>query len=94
MKKLTLLAVVLLAPLFLLAKTTVVYHTSDTHGFFFPKDGQGGFAALASVIKQGPKNYLLVDSGDFANGTVETRNSKGLKAVQIMNKPLLQVLLP
>ncbi len=86
MKKLTLLAIVLLAPLFLLAKTTVVYHTSDTHGFFFPKDGQGGFAALASVIKQGPKNYLLVDSGDFANGTVETRNSKGLKAVQIMNK--------
>ena len=86
MKKLTLLAVVLLAPLFLLAKTTVVYHTSDTHGFFFPKDGRGGFAALASVIKQGPKNYLLVDSGDFANGTVETRNSKGLKAVQIMNK--------
>ena len=86
MKKLSLLTVVLLTPLFLLAKTTVVYHTSDTHGFFFPKDGQGGFAALASVLKKGPQPYLLVDSGDFANGTVETRNSKGLKAVQIMNK--------
>jgi len=86
MRKITLLFCLLLTPLVLLAKTTVIYHTSDTHGFFFPKDGQGGFAALANVINQGPKNYLLVDSGDFANGTVETRNSKGLKAVQIMNK--------
>lgn len=86
MKKLSLLAVVLLTPLLLLAKTTVVYHTSDTHGFFFPREGVGGFAALQSVLKNGPKNYLLLDSGDFANGTVETRESKGLKAAQIMNK--------
>lgn len=86
MKKLSLLAVVLCTPLLLLAKTTTLYHTSDTHGFFFPRDGQGGFAALAAVVKNGPQPYLLLDSGDFANGTVETRNSKGLKAVQIMNK--------
>ena len=85
MKKLGLLAVVLLTPLLLLAKTTAVYHTSDTHGFFFPKDGQGGFAALVSVLKKGPQPYLLLDSGDFSNGTVETRNSKGIKATQIMN---------
>lgn len=86
MRKLSLLALVLLTPVFLLAKTTVVYHTSDTHGFFFPRYGQGGFAALAAVLKNGPQPYLLLDSGDFANGTVETRNSKGIKAVQIMNK--------
>ena len=86
MKKLSLLAIVLFTPLLLLAKTTVVYHTSDTHGFFFPRNGQGGFAALAAVLKKGPQPYLLLDSGDFANGTVETRNSKGIKAVQIMNK--------
>ena len=86
MRKIGFLAVLLLTPLCLLAKTTVVYHTSDTHGFFFPKDGQGGFAALAAVLKKGPQPYLLLDSGDFANGTVETRNSKGLKAVQMMNK--------
>ena len=86
MKKLSLLLVVLLVPVLLLAKTTVVYHTSDTHGFFFPRNGMGGFAALQAVLKSGPKNYLLLDSGDFANGTVETRSSKGLKAVQIMNK--------
>ncbi len=86
MKRLSLLTVVLFTPLLLLAKTTTVYHTSDTHGFFFPRNGVGGFAALESVLKKGPKNYLLLDSGDFANGTVETGTSKGLKAVQIMNK--------
>lgn len=86
MRKTALMSCLLLAPLLLLAKTTTVYHTSDTHGFFFPKDGRGGFAALANVVKKGPQPYLLLDSGDFANGTVETRNSKGLKAVQIMNK--------
>ncbi|MBR2082214.1 MAG: bifunctional metallophosphatase/5'-nucleotidase [Elusimicrobiaceae bacterium] len=86
MRKISLLAVVLFTPLFLLGKTTVVYHTSDTHGFFFPRHGVGGFAALAKVLKNGPQPYLLLDSGDFSNGTVETRNSKGIKATQIMNK--------
>ena len=86
MKKYPLLLTLLITPLLLLAKTTVVYHTSDTHGFFYPKNGQGGFAALANVLKKGPQPYLLVDSGDFANGTVETRNSKGLKAVEVFNK--------
>jgi len=86
MKKLNLLAVALLLPLLLAAKTTTVYHTSDTHGFFFPRNGVGGFAALQAVVKNGPQPYLLLDSGDFSNGTVETTRSKGLKAVQIMNK--------
>ena len=81
-----LLFAAMLLPVALLAKTTTIYHTSDVHGFFFPRNGQGGFAALEAVLKKGPQNYLLLDSGDFANGTVETRNSKGLKAVQIMNR--------
>jgi len=85
MRKLVLLLSALLLPLALSAKDTIVYHTSDTHGFFYPQKGQGGFAALAAVLKSGPKNYLLLDSGDFANGTVETKNSKGLKAVELMN---------
>jgi len=84
-KKVGLLAALLICPLFLFAKTITIYHTSDTHGFFYPKNGQGGFAALASVIKHGPQNYLLLDSGDFTNGTAETRSSKGLKAVELMN---------
>lgn len=86
MKKVNLLIALMCLPLFLAAKTTTLYHTSDTHGFFFPKDGQGGFAALENVLKSGPKDYLLLDSGDFANGTIETKNSKGLKAVEVFNK--------
>ena len=86
MRKTWLLTVFLFVPLLLAAKTTTIYHTSDVHGFFYPKNGQGGFAALAAVLKEGPQGYLLLDSGDFSNGTVETRNSKGLKGVQMMNR--------
>ena len=86
MKKVNLLIALMCLPLLLVAKTTTLYHTSDTHGFFFPREGQGGFAALEAVLKSGPKHYLLLDSGDFANGTIETRNSKGLKAVEVFNK--------
>ena len=91
MKKIMLVWVVFLWPFIAVAKDTVIYHTSDTHGFFYAQsdrnDGKlkGGFAALAAVLKNGPKNYLLLDSGDFSNGTVETKNSKGLKAVELMN---------
>lgn len=85
MKKISVLVALLVLPILLAAKTVTIYHTSDTHGFFYPQEGQGGFAALSAVLKQGPKDYLLLDSGDFANGTIETKRSKGLKAVELMN---------
>ncbi len=91
MKKIVLLLSVIVWSVAVFAKDTVIYHTSDTHGFFYAQkdrnDGKlkGGFAALAAVLKNGPQNYLLLDSGDFSNGTVETKNSKGLKAVELMN---------
>ena len=91
MKKIVLLLAAVVWPFAVYAKDTVIYHTSDTHGFFYAQkdrtDGKlkGGFAALAAVLKSGPQNYLLLDSGDFSNGTVETKNSKGLKAVELMN---------
>ena len=87
MKKINvLLALVFVLPVLLSAKTTTLYHTSDVHGFFYPRNGQGGYAALAAVMEKGPQNYLLLDSGDFANGTAETRYSKGFKAATIMNR--------
>ena len=70
----------------LFAKTTVLYHTSDSHGFFYPKNNKGGFAVLAKLLSQEKNPYLLLDSGDFAEGTIETKTSKGIKAVQLMNK--------
>lgn len=80
-----LLFAALLFPLALTAKTTVIYHTSDTHGFYYPKDGRGGFAALAGLLQQEKRPYLLLDSGDFANGTVEAKASQGIKSVLLMN---------
>lgn len=85
MKKLAVLFIAVLFPLSLLGKTTVIYHTSDTHGFYYPKDGRGGFAALAGLLQQEKLPYILLDSGDFANGTVEAKNSQGVKSVLLMN---------
>ena len=86
MKQIIGLLACLFLPFAVFAKTATIYHTSDTHGFFYPKRGQGGAAALAAVLQSGPKEYLLLDGGDFAEGTVETQRSNGLKAVQIMNR--------
>ena len=85
MKKIVLLLTALLLPFAVSAKDTVIYHTSDTHGFYYAQKGTGGFAALAAVLKNGPQPYLLLDSGDFSNGTIEAKNSKGLKSVELMN---------
>lgn len=84
MKKL-LLILLLLFPLVVSSKTLVIFHTSDTHGFFYPQNKIGGFAALKNVINHEKKPFLLLDSGDFANGTAETKFSRGAKAVQLMN---------
>ena len=89
MKKIYLLTCLTLfvMPLALSAKTLTIYHTSDTHGFFYPDEtDRGRFAALASLINHGPQNYLLLDSGDFANGTPEALFSKGAKPVAMFNK--------
>lgn len=84
MKKL-LLILLLLFPLVVSSKTLVIFHTSDTHGFFYPQNKIGGFAALKNVINHEKKPFLLLDSGDFANGTAEAKFSRGAKAVQLMN---------
>lgn len=86
MKKLLVLCVSFFFVSAIWGKTIVLYHTSDTHGFFYPKNGVGGFAALGAIISAETKPYLLLDSGDFANGTAETKQTQGLAAVELMNK--------
>ncbi len=85
LKKLLSLALLLcvLAPVW--GKTVVLYHTSDAHGFFYPQKGIGGYAALAALTGQEKDPHLLLDSGDFANGTAETKKTKGFAAVELMN---------
>ena len=41
---------------------------------------------MAAVLDRETAPYLLLDGGDFAEGTIEVKNSRGLKAVQLMNK--------
>ncbi|MDR0645860.1 MAG: bifunctional metallophosphatase/5'-nucleotidase [Elusimicrobiota bacterium] len=66
-----------------------IYHTSDTHGYYYPHliDGKeiGGFAALSSLIAEDKNPRLLLDSGDYSSGTFEAAESKGLLSVQFMN---------
>lgn len=88
MKKLfTLIGILFFCAAVLCAKTAVIYHTSDTHGFFYPDaNGVGGAAALAAVLNKEKRPYLLLDSGDFANGAPEAAQSMGAKSVQVFNR--------
>lgn len=90
-KKASLLFVLLALPLFLFASEIAIYHTSDTHGFYFPRKiagGKtvGGFALVKGYINQFDTPYLLLDSGDFTSGTLEAKESKGAVSVEIMNQ--------
>ncbi len=77
------------APLFCFAETVNIYHTSDTHGFYFPRviDGKqtGGFAALAALINKEDEPYILLDSGDFTSGTYEAKQTKGALSIDFFN---------
>jgi len=78
-------------PFCLFAKQVVIFHTSDTHGFFYPEldrsSGrmQGGFATVQNVVKAESLPHMLLDSGDYSNGTAEVKDTKGVAAIKIMN---------
>lgn len=90
-KKLSLFALLLLLPFLLFAKEISIFHTSDTHGFYFPRkvaSGKtvGGFALVKGYIDTYKGPYLLLDSGDFTSGTLEAKNTKGALSVKLMNE--------
>ncbi|WP_428897338.1 2'(,)3'-cyclic-nucleotide 2'-phosphodiesterase/5'- or 3'-nucleotidase(,) 5'-nucleotidase family [Parelusimicrobium proximum] len=92
MKRLFLLPLFLILAVFVSAKEIVIYHTSDVHGHFYPAPDRannnrmwGGYAAMASVVNSEKRPHILLDSGDFSVGTIETKETKGLSAVKIMN---------
>lgn len=71
----------------------VILHTNDTHSQIEPfqdKDGTmvGGIycrAAIIDQIRQDNKNVLLVDAGDFCQGTPYFNFFKGATEVKFMN---------
>ncbi len=62
---------------------TVILHTNDTHGALM------GFAQVAKVradYEARGANVILVDAGDFSQGTTYVSTNKGAAAAQIMMK--------
>ena len=84
------LLVLLAAPAAARDVVVKVFHTNDIHGWAMPRHDakgrmRGGAAALAALVKKeaGPK--LVLDAGDWWQGTPEGTNSKGATMSEIFN---------
>lgn len=90
MKKFIVFTALLFAFLGVWAGEVKIFHTSDVHGFYFPKTSNkgsvGGFALFAGYLDKQREPHLLLDSGDFTSGTYEAKKSKGAYSVDFINE--------
>jgi len=63
----------------------VIMHTNDLHGQLLAKDGVGGIAEIAAVIRSARPD-LILDAGDMFTGTFLSDEFKGAPTIQAMNK--------
>jgi 2',3'-cyclic-nucleotide 2'-phosphodiesterase (5'-nucleotidase family) len=63
----------------------VIMHTNDLHGQLLPRDGLGGIAQVATVIRRA-KPDLVLDAGDISTGTFLSDEFKGMPTIQAMNR--------
>src|SRR6185436_15116144 len=59
--------------------------TNDLHGQLLPKDGFGGIAEIATIIRSNRPD-LIFDAGDISTGTFLADEFKGAPTIQAMNK--------
>ncbi|MDO4530507.1 MAG: bifunctional UDP-sugar hydrolase/5'-nucleotidase, partial [Bacillota bacterium] len=65
----------------------VVLHTNDIHGHYETAEGQIGIAgvvALEEQYKAQGADVLLLDAGDFSQGTTLVNHNKGVKAAEYL----------
>ncbi|MBR4953001.1 MAG: metallophosphoesterase, partial [Oscillospiraceae bacterium] len=61
---------------------TVILHTNDMHGAI---DGYAKIAALKASYEAKGAQVILVDAGDYIQGTTNVSFSKGATAIELMN---------
>src|SRR5262245_45574683 len=62
----------------------VIMHTNDLHGQLLPRDGVGGIAEIATIIRRA-KPDLILDAGDLSTGTFLADEFMGQPTIQAMN---------
>ena len=65
-----------------LAGKTVILHSNDVHGAI---DGYAYMAGLKEEYEAAGANVIVVDAGDYSQGTVYVSLSKGADAITMMN---------
>src|SRR5262245_40456192 len=63
----------------------ILMHTNDLHGQLLSREGRGGIAEIATIIR-GAKPDLVVDAGDMFTGTFLSDEFKGAPTIQAMNR--------
>ncbi len=67
------------------ATNLVVLHTNDIHGQVLPRDGSGGLAELATIVRR-ERPDLVLDGGDMFTGTMISDEFVGKPVIEILNR--------